>query len=137
MPAAVRARRRHVDVLDRDKVTSQMRGVEVVSWLIHGRAGDDLMEPDHEGAVSGARYCSARQSSSGDGSGRHVVEGRGRRVHHMRLTHKHAVETHIDTVWDRCTDLHTVGGCFPGAAMTSVDGDDSPGRSRARWDCGP
>lgn len=45
----------------------------------------------------------------------------------MRLTHKRAVETHIDTVWDRCTDLHTVGGCFPGAAITSVDGDDFTG----------
>ncbi|MGL4746062.1 MAG: SRPBCC family protein [Dermatophilaceae bacterium] len=39
----------------------------------------------------------------------------------MELTHRFTVPAPVDRAWATFTDLELVGGCFPGATVTSVD----------------
>lgn len=50
----------------------------------------------------------------------------------MRLHHRQDVPGPLEEVWSAFTDLHRVGRCFPGAAVTEVDGDDFVGMVRVR-----
>lgn len=50
----------------------------------------------------------------------------------MRLTHRQDVPAPLEEVWSAFTDLRRVGRCFPGAAVTEVDGVDFVGEVRVR-----
>lgn len=41
----------------------------------------------------------------------------------MELTHEFTVPASVETTWDAFTDIEEVAGCFPGAVVTSADGD--------------
>lgn len=50
----------------------------------------------------------------------------------MQLEHKFSVPAPIDTVWDALLDPEKVAPCFPGATITSVDGDDFAGTVKVK-----
>lgn len=50
----------------------------------------------------------------------------------VKLHHSETVTTPRDQVWEAFMDLTRVGSCFPGAAVTEVDGDDFVGNIRAK-----
>jgi carbon monoxide dehydrogenase subunit G len=50
----------------------------------------------------------------------------------MRLAHEHELDAPIDAVWAHFMDLKRIGRCFPGAKVTTVDGDDFVGDIRAK-----
>ena len=50
----------------------------------------------------------------------------------MRLHHDQELEAPVDAVWSHFMDLKRIGRCFPGAAVTKVDGDDFVGEIRAK-----
>lgn len=50
----------------------------------------------------------------------------------MKLHHSETVTTPREQVWEAFMDLTRVGDCFPGAAVTEVDGDDFVGNIRAK-----
>ncbi|HEX5988023.1 MAG TPA: SRPBCC domain-containing protein, partial [Nocardioides sp.] len=45
----------------------------------------------------------------------------------MELTHKFTVPAPVDETWAAFQDIESVAGCFPGATVTSVEGDDFKG----------
>jgi carbon monoxide dehydrogenase subunit G len=50
----------------------------------------------------------------------------------MELKHSFTVPAPIEATWTAFTDLEMVGGCFPGAAVTSVEGDDFTGTCKVK-----
>ena len=50
----------------------------------------------------------------------------------MELKHSFTVPASIEDTWNTFTDLEMVGGCFPGAAVTSVEGDDFTGTCKVK-----
>jgi carbon monoxide dehydrogenase subunit G len=50
----------------------------------------------------------------------------------MELTHSFTVPASIEDTWTAFTDLEMVAGCFPGAALTSVEGDEFAGTCKVR-----
>ena len=50
----------------------------------------------------------------------------------MELTHTFTVSSSVETTWAHFMDLHAVGGCFPGATVTSSTGDDFAGTVKVK-----
>lgn len=50
----------------------------------------------------------------------------------MDLTHRFVVPAPIDATWAAFNDLERVARCFPGATVTSVEGDDFAGSVRVK-----
>jgi carbon monoxide dehydrogenase subunit G len=45
----------------------------------------------------------------------------------MDLTHRFSVPAHLDEAWNAFNDLEGLAPCFPGATITSIDGDEFTG----------
>lgn len=50
----------------------------------------------------------------------------------MELTHTFSVPSDIEGTWELLNDLEQVADCFPGAAITSVDGDEFAGTVKVK-----
>ena len=50
----------------------------------------------------------------------------------MQLTHHFHVPSGIDETWTHFQDVAGLAGCFPGAQVTSVDGDDFTGSCKVK-----
>jgi carbon monoxide dehydrogenase subunit G len=50
----------------------------------------------------------------------------------MELEHRFTVPASVDETWAMFNDLEKVAPCFPGAALTSVDGDDFAGTVKVK-----
>ncbi len=50
----------------------------------------------------------------------------------MELTHTFTVPASIETTWSAFNDIESVAGCFPGAVVTGVDGDDFTGTCKVK-----
>ena len=50
----------------------------------------------------------------------------------MDLTHRFVVPATIDTTWAAFNDLERIAPCFPGATVTSVEGDDFAGSVKVK-----
>ena len=50
----------------------------------------------------------------------------------MELTHTFTVPASLDETWEAFQDIESVAGCFPGATVTSVEGDDFQGSCKVK-----
>ena len=50
----------------------------------------------------------------------------------MQLTHRFTVPVPVEVAWAALNDLERVAGCFPGAAMTSFDGESFEGACKVK-----
>ncbi|CAN5248201.1 hypothetical protein BH18ACT9_BH18ACT9_05900 [soil metagenome] len=50
----------------------------------------------------------------------------------MELTHQFTVPAPIETTWAVFDDIESVAGCFPGAVVTEVDGEDFKGTCKVK-----
>jgi carbon monoxide dehydrogenase subunit G len=50
----------------------------------------------------------------------------------VELTHRFTVPTSVDDTWAHFNDIATVAECFPGASVTSVDGDTFQGSCKVK-----
>ena len=50
----------------------------------------------------------------------------------MELQHRFTVPASVDTTWELFNDLEQVAPCFPGASLTSTDGDDFAGTVKVK-----
>ena len=50
----------------------------------------------------------------------------------MELTHEFTVPASLDETWAAFNDIESVGGCFPGAVVTSVEGDTFQGSCKVK-----
>ncbi|HEX2175938.1 MAG TPA: SRPBCC family protein [Nocardioidaceae bacterium] len=50
----------------------------------------------------------------------------------MQLEHRFTVPAPIDVAWEALNDVEGVGSCFPGAAVTSVEGDEFSGTCKVK-----
>lgn len=50
----------------------------------------------------------------------------------MELTHEFTVPASVEDTWRAFNDLEMVAGCFPGATLTSVDGDEFRGSCKVK-----
>lgn len=50
----------------------------------------------------------------------------------MELTHSFEVPVPVDTAWDAFLDIASVAECFPGAAVTGVEGDQFTGTCKVK-----
>ncbi|QNN53807.1 SRPBCC family protein [Nocardioides mesophilus] len=50
----------------------------------------------------------------------------------MDLTHRFTVPASLDTTWAAFNDIESVAGCFPGATVTEVAGDDFKGTCKVK-----
>lgn len=50
----------------------------------------------------------------------------------MDLTHRFTVPADIETAWAAFNDVEAIAGCFPGAQVTSVEGDTFEGSVKVR-----
>jgi uncharacterized protein len=50
----------------------------------------------------------------------------------MELTHTFTVPAPLDETWEAFQDIESVAGCFPGATVTSIDGDDFQGSCKVK-----
>jgi uncharacterized protein len=50
----------------------------------------------------------------------------------VQLEHRFTVPASIDVAWDALMDLESVGSCFPGATVTSVEGDEFSGTCKVK-----
>ncbi|HWL99493.1 MAG TPA: SRPBCC family protein [Nocardioidaceae bacterium] len=50
----------------------------------------------------------------------------------MQLEHRFTVPASIDVAWEALMDLESVGSCFPGATVTSVEGDEFAGTCKIK-----
>jgi uncharacterized protein len=50
----------------------------------------------------------------------------------MELTHRFTVPAPIEDAWAAFADLEMVAGCFPGAALTSVEGEEFKGTVKVK-----
>jgi carbon monoxide dehydrogenase subunit G len=50
----------------------------------------------------------------------------------MELTHTFTVPASVDETWAHFQDIESVAGCFPGATVTEVDGDDFKGSCKVK-----
>ncbi len=50
----------------------------------------------------------------------------------MELTHTFTVPAPLTKTWEAFNDIESVAGCFPGAAVTSVEGDDFKGTCKVK-----
>ena len=50
----------------------------------------------------------------------------------MQLEHRFVVPASIEVAWETLNDLERVGSCFPGATVTSVEGDEFAGTCKIK-----
>ncbi len=50
----------------------------------------------------------------------------------MELTHEFTVPASLEETWAAFNDIESVAGCFPGATVTSVEGDDFTGSCKVK-----
>ncbi|HET6698442.1 MAG TPA: SRPBCC family protein [Nocardioidaceae bacterium] len=50
----------------------------------------------------------------------------------MELQHRFTVPAPVEQTWSAFNDIESVAGCFPGATVTSVDGDDFQGTCKVK-----
>jgi len=50
----------------------------------------------------------------------------------VQLEHRFTVPASIDVAWEALMDLESVGSCFPGATVTSVEGDEFAGTCKIK-----
>nr|MDQ4007892.1 SRPBCC family protein [Actinomycetota bacterium] len=50
----------------------------------------------------------------------------------MQLEHRFTVPAPIEVAWETLNDLESVGSCFPGATVTSVEGDEFAGTCKIK-----
>ncbi len=50
----------------------------------------------------------------------------------MQLQHRFTVPAPIETAWEALNDVEGVGACFPGATVTSVEGDEFTGTCKVK-----
>ena len=50
----------------------------------------------------------------------------------MELTHNFTVPAPLDQTWAAFNDIESVAGCFPGATVTSIEGDDFKGSCKVK-----
>jgi len=50
----------------------------------------------------------------------------------VQLEHRFTVPASIDVAWEALMDLESVGSCFPGATVTSVEGDEFSGTCKIK-----
>ena len=50
----------------------------------------------------------------------------------MQLTHSFTVPASVDETWAHFQDIESVAGCFPGATVNEVDGDDFKGSCKVK-----
>ena len=50
----------------------------------------------------------------------------------MELTHEFTVPASVDQTWQAFNDIESVAGCFPGATVTSVEGDTFQGSCKVK-----
>ncbi|MBA2464014.1 MAG: SRPBCC family protein [Nocardioidaceae bacterium] len=50
----------------------------------------------------------------------------------MELTHRFTVPAGIERTWATFDDIESVAGCFPGAVVTAVDGEDFKGSCKVK-----
>jgi uncharacterized protein len=50
----------------------------------------------------------------------------------VQLTHRFSVPADVDTTWAALNDIESVAGCFPGAQVTSVEGDTFHGSCKVK-----
>jgi uncharacterized protein len=50
----------------------------------------------------------------------------------VQLQHRFTVPAPVETAWEALNDVKSVGECFPGAAVTSVEGDDFAGTCKIK-----
>lgn len=50
----------------------------------------------------------------------------------MQLTHEFTVPAPVEQTWSAFNDIESVAGCFPGAQVTSVDGDTFQGSCKVK-----
>lgn len=50
----------------------------------------------------------------------------------MELHHRFTVPAPVDVAWEALNDLESVVGCFPGAALSSVEGDEFQGTCKVK-----
>lgn len=50
----------------------------------------------------------------------------------MELNHSFTVPASVDETWDTFLEIESVASCFPGAVVTSVDGDDFTGTCKVK-----
>ncbi len=50
----------------------------------------------------------------------------------MELQHRFTVPASVDTTWTMFNDLEAIAPCFPGAALTSAEGDDFAGTVKVK-----
>ncbi len=50
----------------------------------------------------------------------------------MELTHRFSVPASRETTWAAFNDIESVAGCFPGAVVTGVEGDDFTGTCKVK-----
>jgi carbon monoxide dehydrogenase subunit G len=50
----------------------------------------------------------------------------------VELSHRFTVPASVEDTWDAFNDLEMVAGCFPGASLTSAEGDDFRGTCKVK-----
>src|SRR5690242_1775987 len=50
----------------------------------------------------------------------------------LDLKHTFTVPAGIDETWSHFQDIESVAGCFPGATVTEIDGDDFKGSAKVK-----
>ncbi|MGH3366670.1 MAG: SRPBCC domain-containing protein [Nocardioidaceae bacterium] len=50
----------------------------------------------------------------------------------MELQHRFTVPASIDVAWDALNDVRSIGSCFPGATVTSAEGDEFAGTCKIK-----
>ncbi|MDX6278070.1 MAG: uncharacterized protein QOJ72_2198, partial [Nocardioidaceae bacterium] len=50
----------------------------------------------------------------------------------MELTHRFTVPADVETTWTAFNDIEGIAGCFPGAVVTSVEGDTFQGSCKVK-----
>ena len=50
----------------------------------------------------------------------------------MELTHEFTVPATVDQTWEALNDIESVAGCFPGATVTSAEGDTFEGSCKVK-----
>ncbi len=50
----------------------------------------------------------------------------------MELTHEFTVPATVDQTWEALNDIESVAGCFPGATVTSAEGDTFQGSCKVK-----
>ena len=50
----------------------------------------------------------------------------------MELTHRFTVPAPVEETWATFNDIEGVAGCFPGATVTSVEGDTFQGSCKVK-----